>query len=310
MPTTVEHLFGVAELRGQRPVPWGTSVPSRSPGVYVVEAPGVARECPTDPAAVATLLERRPELRVDGERPTAEGLAARLQQLWLPDETILYIGLAGTSIGNRISQYYATSLGARSPHAGGWPLKMLGNLSQLTVHYAPTADYKRVERIMVDAFCGNVSRSTRDRLVDPACPTPFANLQVPQGRHKRHGITGAKAPKGTATSNAVLTSAVTRAGTSAAPPSTTLTTQRVTETDIRAGQIRIPVASKSLLPPEASGVVLAIKGRRCDAKWNPRVGPDRERSGVLRIGGDLAASLLDPDDRFELALNNGILELS
>ena len=68
-------------------------------------------------------------------------------------------------------------------------------------------------------------------------------------------------------------------------------TQRVTAADINAGQIRIPsvntAKTKSLFPSEPSTVTVVLRGHTLNCDWNPRMGPDRERSGVLRIGAIL-----------------------
>ncbi|OBJ86648.1 hypothetical protein [Mycobacterium asiaticum] len=140
------------------------------------------------------LLDVRPELLLDGRRPDTVTLADRLASMWLADETVLYIGLAGTSVAKRVRQYYKTPLGARKPHAGGWPLKTLANLDQLWVHYARCASVDAAERAMLDTFASGVSASARAALCDPDVPLPFANLTVPRGARKRHGISGAREP--------------------------------------------------------------------------------------------------------------------
>ena len=164
--------------------------------------------CPTRPRAWAVrspsllshagdigLARVRPELRLDGYRPTAEQLRRRLAAFWLPDEVVLYLGLAGTSVGMRIAQYYSTPLGARSPHAGGHWLKTLSNLDQLFVHFASATDPTAAERAMVNAFCRGVSERTKAQLHDPDRALPFANLEWPGTGRKRHGVTGFKAPR-------------------------------------------------------------------------------------------------------------------
>jgi hypothetical protein len=62
-------------------------------------------------------------------------------------------------------------------------------------------------------------------------------------------------------------------------------TQRVTEADLRVGQIRIPVSgpTKALFPPERGPLAVSLRGRSLSVRWDPRMGPDRERSGVLRF---------------------------
>jgi hypothetical protein len=125
-------------------------VPLDEPGVYIVAMSGspdaleVLQHCPISPAAVQQPLDIRPELLLDGAHPARHELVDRLAAMWLGDETVLYLGLAGTSV----APPRRPVLGARRPHAGGWPL-----------------------------------------------PLPFANLTVPRGDRKRHGITGAREPR-------------------------------------------------------------------------------------------------------------------
>ena len=68
-------------------------------------------------------------------------------------------------------------------------------------------------------------------------------------------------------------------------------TQRVTSADLLGGRIRIPSTSssstKSLLPTVKTMVELVLRGRPMRVSWDPRMGPDRERSGVLRVGATI-----------------------
>lgn len=127
--------------------------------------------CPLDAAAVRTLLDGRPELLLDGERPSATALAERVSGFWLPDEVIVYIGLAGTSISKRVGQYYRTPLGSRKPHAGGWFLKLLSNIDLLHVHFARCDDADAAESAMLGSFVSGVSEGTREILLDPGHPS-------------------------------------------------------------------------------------------------------------------------------------------
>jgi len=109
MPTSVADVFAAAGLRPKGVVPWGTPIPEGGSGVYVValtdDVADLSRalaECPLAAAALQRLLDVRPELRLDGRRPDADELGARLASCWLPDEVILYIGLAGTSLRRRV----------------------------------------------------------------------------------------------------------------------------------------------------------------------------------------------------------------
>jgi hypothetical protein len=80
-------------------VRWGERVPERNKGVYVValtartdEVDATLRTVPTAPYALAQLLKVRPELRLDGGRPTPEELNARIASFWAADEIVLKEG--------------------------------------------------------------------------------------------------------------------------------------------------------------------------------------------------------------------------
>jgi hypothetical protein len=183
MPSTVSALFAAAGVRPLGAVPWRTPVPITAPGVYVVsrcedpEAMVDAVDAPIDGPTVRRLLDVRPELRVDGVRPSSEALSARLAQLWHPDEPVVYIGLAGTSLRKRVGQYYRTQPGARSPHAGGWPVKCLAGLDQFWVHFAVCDDVDTAERTMLAAFVSSVTPNVALKI---RSPTPTSRSRTPK----------------------------------------------------------------------------------------------------------------------------------
>lgn len=323
MPSTVESLLRAVQLSWAGAARWHQRVQLDGPGVYLValaEAPNeivTQPVCPVSAAAVQQLLDVRPELLLDGRRPDTVTLADRLASMWLADETVLYIGLAGTSVAKRVRQYYKTPLGARKPHAGGWPLKTLANLDQLWVHYARCASVDAAERAMLDTFASGVSASARAALCDPDVPLPFANLTVPRGARKRHGISGAREPY-SHRSVAIVTGGV-------APPSgerrqrlpvpvvpaSDLWTQPITCADLKAGRIRIPVGTKPQFPPTRQVLRVILRGRPIDVRWDPRDGHDRSRSGVLSVGRSALDGLAAEGERLTVTVRqDGDFELS
>lgn len=199
MSSTVRSLLAAAKLDSAGVVRWGESVPLDAPGVYVVSLTDepdshaeVFADCPLSRTAVRDWLENRPELLLDGKRPTVDALARRVASFWLFDEVVLYIGLAGISVQRRVRQYYVTPLGAARPHAGGHFIRTLENLDELFVHFAAAAAPAAAEYAMLEAFCRSVSSKGKNLLRDPSRPFPFANLEWPRGVRKRHGISGAK----------------------------------------------------------------------------------------------------------------------
>jgi len=162
-------------------VTWGARVPCRVPGVYVIETPDPLDAAPLDPDVIAAWIERVPSLRVDCVRPSVAVLAERLASFWIPNEPVLYIGLAGTSVATRVGQFYRTRLGDAGPHAGGHWLKTLAGLDTIRVWWAATDEPAAMEDALLTAFA---------RGHDLGLVLPFANRQTAGGVKKAHGITG------------------------------------------------------------------------------------------------------------------------
>jgi hypothetical protein len=54
------------------------------------------------------------------------------------------------------------------------------------------------------------------------------------------------------------------------------------------GRIRVPrLAKREVFPGEQGEVLVELRGESLVCRWDPRTGPDRERSGVLAVGGEL-----------------------
>ena len=152
---------------------------------------------------------------------------------------------------------------------------------------------------MLQRFCANVSRDSKQALHDPAHPFPFANLEWPRGPRKAHGLRRACGPKrktpnvGAAGSKAFVHAL-------ASVGQQEYTTQRITAHDLRRGQIRIPSSrdsrTRTLLPPTKGAVRLTLIGQQLLASWDPRTDGDKQRSGVLRVEGELLRGLVHEED--------------
>lgn len=196
MPTYVKQLFTDSgkEILGQ--VKWGQKINCKYPGIYVVAITHSAErivcsdDMPISEKIVQEWINYVPQLTLDGKRPRYEDLASRLKKFWIPDETILYIGKAGTSLKDRVNQYYKTRLGDPKPHAGGHWIKTLENLSDLNIFWTTSVGEKAkdVEDRFIGNFIQNISVDSKQNLFDPERPFPFANLEFPKGTRKRHGL--------------------------------------------------------------------------------------------------------------------------
>ncbi len=120
------------------PLRWGSKPLSRAPGIFVVEIATATNSAPIDLDEVRRWLERVPDLRMDGERPTQTSLATRLGMFWLPGQTLLYVGRTNKSLSGRVASLYATELGHAQPHPGGHWLKTLREPSKLRLWWAET----------------------------------------------------------------------------------------------------------------------------------------------------------------------------
>ncbi|MGV0813725.1 hypothetical protein ABQF34_17320 [Mycolicibacterium boenickei] len=281
MPSTVNSLLKSAGLTWVDAVPWGTRVPLDEPGVYIValsKSPDNTETRGSPPIshpAVAALLDARPELLLDGFRPTAQQLAGRLGSMWFTDETVLYVGLAGASVTKRMGQYYRTALGARQPHAGGWPLKTVAGLDRLWVHHATCTAVDVAEQVMLDAFMANVSVASRATACDPGLPLPFANLMDPRGPRKRHGITGAREPRTLTAKSPGIDAPPNAVAPGSESPLSQGYSQPIRAGDLKAGRIRIPNATKPLLPDTKETIEVVVRGQALQARWDPRPYPIR-----------------------------------
>lgn len=301
MPSSVGDLLSSAGLIWHSVTPWGTRLTLDRPGVYLVSTSVDRRAvdgppaCSLSPERLLELIAARPEITVAGTPATVERLAAALEAMWPSGETVIYIGLAGTSVAHRVNQYYSTPLGARAPHAGGWPIKTLAAPNRLHVHVAAAEDPAQAEETMLRSFISDIAPSGRAALSDPSLPLPFANLQLTSGMRKRHGIEGAKQsrlpPKESrlAAASSVVTALADR--------SVGGRSLNVTAADVAAGRIRVTSGPKHALglPMVRSTFPIMMRGETLAATWDPRIGADRERSGTLRVGrGNLVRLLGGP----------------
>ncbi|MGO9753297.1 MAG: hypothetical protein ACLP8S_30780 [Solirubrobacteraceae bacterium] len=89
-----------------------------------------------------------------------------------------------------------------------------------------------------------------------------------------------------------------------------MTSQRITAKDIESGQIRFPAPAKRAFPREATDIEVELRGIPVSGRWNPRTGPDRERSGVLRVGRQVLEAHVHADEVLTIVERAGRVVLS
>jgi transcription elongation factor GreA len=168
------------------PARWGSPPPSQSAGIFVVELDAPLPAAPIDQVAVRRWLERVPDLRLDGERPSPTALAQRLASFWLPGQAILYVGRTNRSLAARVAALYATELGHRRPHPGGHWLKTLQDPTRLRLWWAETDAPEEYEDALLTAFAERLPEGTPRPAGDPVLP--WATLESPSGGARETGI--------------------------------------------------------------------------------------------------------------------------
>ena len=140
---------------------------------------GRLSELPSTPGVYAVLREReeKPTFLAQstgghfkGKNPTVS--ISLLQQAWIPECQVVYIGKAGgidkgPSLQKRVRQYLDFGAGKAVGHRGGRYIWQLGDASELIFAWRPTAgvEPRKVERELIAEI-----ESTTGKL-------PFANLQ-------------------------------------------------------------------------------------------------------------------------------------
>lgn len=195
-PRSAVALIRSLDLLPDGPIVWGQAVPSRSPGIFLVEVPVRTDEAPIDIVAIRDWLERVPGLMLDGERPTATVLAARLASFWLPQQTVVYVGRTNKSLAARVSSLLHTPLGDRKPHPGGHWLWTLRDLPKVRFWWAETTAPEEYEDGLASAIAAEVEGPVAAMLAELGPILPWANMTSATGEPKRTGITGAQLGEG------------------------------------------------------------------------------------------------------------------
>ncbi len=201
MATKVTDIFNHFGLTIHGQIKWGNKITSTSCGIYIIAITDDRDKIVTIDKPIFNDKEINDwinlvssggkTLLIDKVPATIQSIKLRLEQFWLPDETIVYIGKAGPKVNRtlkkRLEEFYVTRLGCNKKHAGGHWLNTLQNLSDLNIFYSE-AD-PDIEEDMIKYFCGRVSCKTKEQLYDNINCFPFANKELNKSVRKSHGFT-------------------------------------------------------------------------------------------------------------------------
>jgi transcription elongation factor GreA len=192
---TAAALLARVGLLADGPASWGRPARLGRPGVFVVELNAPLPSPPVDVSAIGLWLERVPELRLDGVRPTSKDLQHRLNAFWLPSQPVLFVGSAPGSVAGRLASIAKTVPGDRKPASSGFWLHFLRNPGDLRVWWAETDALEEYEDALLEAFAAGVPAAERAALHDPATVLPWAVLRSATGSRKATGITNPLLPE-------------------------------------------------------------------------------------------------------------------
>lgn len=202
MPTTIKQLVEESGLSSTniKEVKWNTTIDCKEEGVYIIslsERADVNQNVTKFPISMTILkiwIKKLDYFTID-ENTTQDAnvIKNRLEEFWIPDESILYIGKAplrkkGGGIGNRVQEYYDTAIGESKPHAGGHWIKLLENLNKLHVFYITCKNPETIEKEMLSKFGEMVSENVKKTLAAKGPILPFANLEDGNKIRKKHGL--------------------------------------------------------------------------------------------------------------------------
>jgi transcription elongation factor GreA len=192
---TAAGLLRSVGLLADGPATWGRPVSGRGKGVYLVELPSPAATAPLELSLIGKWLERLPELRLDGERPSSRALTGRLASLWLPEARVVYAGATTGSISARITSLVDHVPGDPRPHPDGQWLHFLRHPSNLRVWWASTDAPEEYLDALLDAFAAaHAGAPTAPDRPATALLLPWANTRRPTGERQASGITGGTLP--------------------------------------------------------------------------------------------------------------------
>ncbi len=196
MPTTIQQLESTFHLKYLKSIKWGTSFIESNNGIYIISKsknkdflPEKRDMISINENQVDIWLKNAPHILLKDKNPTKIELINHLKGFWFPDESILYIGKAEMqTLSERIYQFYNHKVGKKSPHKGGYWMKLLNDLPEFYIHLFSTKESHKIEEGLLKHYIENVSNETKVNLIDKDLCIPFANLQLRSRVIKAHGL--------------------------------------------------------------------------------------------------------------------------
>jgi len=136
-------------------------------------------------------LSQATDLQIDGEKVTDKKQVEQyLMQFWNSNENIVYIGESSSPtnpLQKRVKQFYTHKVGQKGPHTGGYWLKLLSCLNNVSVYYAQATNPREVEFKMLMKFIELSTGKSFYKIKNFANHLPFANVKIDVS--KQHFLT-------------------------------------------------------------------------------------------------------------------------
>ncbi|OIQ21193.1 hypothetical protein [Lacinutrix sp. MedPE-SW] len=198
MAVSVAELFEEFRLKPKGSFSWNHPLDANYNGVYVLALTSNPNDKEPHPFnfeicddTFSYWLSQATDLQINGEKVTKkEQVKQYLKQFWNPNENILYIGESSSPtnpLQKRIKQFYSHKVGQKGPHTGGYWLKLLSCLNNVSVYYAQAQNPREVEFKMLMKFVELSTGKSFYEIENFANYLPFANVKLDVS--KKHFLT-------------------------------------------------------------------------------------------------------------------------
>ncbi|WP_298238402.1 hypothetical protein [uncultured Algibacter sp.] len=197
MAISIDNIFSEFGLDYSKAYNWNQKLDANFNGVYLIALTNDPKtqkphsfEFDICEKTFDNWIKEATDLEIDGNRVTDKGqIKEYLKQFWNPNENILYIGESSSKtnpIQDRVKQFYTHKVGKKGPHTGGYWLKLLSCLSNVSIYYAESNNPREIEFKMLMKFIELSSGKSFFEIKDFANFLPFANVKIDVS--KRHTL--------------------------------------------------------------------------------------------------------------------------
>lgn len=196
MPITARELFDNVNIPTYQTIAWRDIKTHPIPydaGIYIIEISQIISTPNINQTVAESWFTNSGRVLINNEPATYSLLCNELKNYWKPNETVIYIGQAATSVKGlkkRLIDFHDHTCGNSGAHAGGYWVKLLSNIEDFNVHYATCNNAHEKEFKMLMYFAMKAAGKENILEVEGIGNyLPFANLTA--DIDKQHCIKGA-----------------------------------------------------------------------------------------------------------------------